>query len=129
MNSLHLHGILTDVFPLETFPNFTKRVFWLRQPDTERYPEHWQLELTGDDWKRIDAFKVGDRLDCEVLVRGRKWSKNGKDGVMVSLKCIGIGAWVPTVKGTSPVTRAYNPKPGTPRKPFERDDDDGDLPF
>lgn len=86
-----LTGILTDIFPTETFPSgFAKRVFWLKQPDTERYPQQWEIELHGQDITQIDRYEVGDRLEAEVEVRGKKWVKTGRQGIVLSLKCIGI---------------------------------------
>lgn len=86
-----LTGILTDVFPVETTPKFSKKVFWLKQPDTERYPQHWELELHTPDIDRLKGIKVGDRLECEVEIRGRKFKRRaGGEGIFVTLKCTGI---------------------------------------
>jgi len=86
-----LTGILTDVFPVETTPKFSKKVFWLKQPDTERYPQHWELELHTPDIERLKGIKVGDVLECEVEIRGRKFKRRaGGEGIFVTLKCTGI---------------------------------------
>lgn len=86
-----LQGILTDVFPVETTPKFAKKVFWIKQPDTERYPNHWELELHSPDIDRLKGIKVGDRLECEVEVRGRKFKRRaGGEGIFITLKCLGI---------------------------------------
>jgi hypothetical protein len=87
-----LTGILTDVFPIETFQSgFAKRVFWLKEPDTERYPQHWQIELQQSDVSQIDQYKTGDTLEVEVEIRGKKWEiYGGKQGIVTSLKCVGI---------------------------------------
>lgn len=119
--STKLRRILTDVFPVETFKNFTKRVFWMKQPDTERYPEHWQLELHGDEWKRIDQFKVGTWLEAEVEIRGRKWrNSQNRESIIMSLKCVGLAQYVPPT-----TTRTYKPGGAQQSKPTESDD----LPF
>jgi hypothetical protein len=89
--NVKLTGILTDVFPTETFPSgFAKRVFWLKQPDVERYPQQWEIELHGQDVTQIDRHEVGDTLEAEVEVRGKKWVKAGRQGVFMSLKCTGL---------------------------------------
>jgi hypothetical protein len=86
-----LQGILTDVFPVETTPNFSKKVFWIKQPDTERYPQHWELELHTADIDRLKGIKTGDVLECEVEIRGRKFKRRaGGEGIFVTLKCTGI---------------------------------------
>lgn len=86
-----LQGILTDVFPVETTPKFSKKVFWIKQPDTERYPNHWELELHAPDIDRLKGIKLGDVLECEVEVRGRKFKRRaGGEGIFTTLKCLGI---------------------------------------
>lgn len=90
-NNAVLVGILTDVFPIETTPRITKRVFWVKQPDTERYPQHWELELIGDDVKRILDVKIGDRIEAHVEVKGRKYQKKDRsEAIFTSLRCVGI---------------------------------------
>ncbi len=86
-----LVGILTDVFPVETTASFSKRVFWLKEPDTERYPQHWEIELHGEETRRILDVKIGDRLQVEVQVRGRKYQKKDRSqAIFTSLKCVGL---------------------------------------
>lgn len=90
-DTIKLTGILTDVFPVETTPTFSKKVFWLKEPDTERYPQHWEIELHTADIDRLKGIKIGDRLECEVEVRGRKFKRRaGGEGIFLSLKCTGI---------------------------------------
>lgn len=90
-NSFKLRGILTDVFPVEHFNSFAKRVFWLEQPHTERYPQHWQIELHQDDCKRIDSCQIGDTLEVEVEIRGKKYTgRDRQEKIIVTLKCLGI---------------------------------------
>lgn len=84
-----LSGVIANIFPEETFGNFTKRVFWLKQINVQ-YPMHYALELWYDDIEALKKFKVGEGVICEVEVRGNKWSKNGREGVMNILKCTGI---------------------------------------
>lgn len=87
-----LTGILTDVFPVETFPNgFVKKIFWLKQPDRERYPQHWSIELHNEDTKQLNRVAIGDRLEVEVEIRGRKYFKRDRsEGIVVSLVCVGM---------------------------------------
>lgn len=90
--TIKLTGILTDVFPTEITKTVTKKKFWLKEPDTERYPQHWELELVGQDADRLKGIKVGDRLECEVEVRGRKFKRRdgSGEGIFTMLKCVGI---------------------------------------
>ena len=81
-----LSGIITDIFPVETFGNFEKRVFWLKETDAERFPEHYSVECHQGDVNILDNFKTGQHVKVQIDIRGKKWSKNGKDSVFVTLK-------------------------------------------
>lgn len=91
-STIKLTGVVTDVFPIENFSNFSKRAFWVKEPDTERYPQHWELELHGQDADRLKGVAIGDQVVCEVEIRGRKYNKRngGGEGIMNSLKCVGL---------------------------------------
>lgn len=88
--TVKIQGLLSDVFPAETFGNFTKRVFWLKEPDTLSNPQHYQLEVHGEDVRRLDQFSIADKVECEVELRGKKFHKQGRDFVINTLKCVGI---------------------------------------
>lgn len=85
-----LIGVLADKFPAETKANFTKRVFWVKEPDVERYPQTWEVELHNDDCRRLDAFQVGDPVEVEVEIRGRKYNSGGSARIYNSLKAVGM---------------------------------------
>ena len=92
MRTIKMQGILTDKFPQQPVSqNLVKRVFWLRETDRERYPQHWELELHNDECRRLDEFKIGEHLEAEVELRGRKYEKQGREGIFNSLKCVGLG--------------------------------------
>lgn len=111
MPTIKLTGVITDIFPVETFPNFSKRVFWLKEPDTERYPQHWSLELHTADIDRLKGMDIGDRLECEVEVRGRKYVRRGEEVIAMSLRCVGIRM---LAKLDAP---GFKAKPKPPEKP------------
>ena len=118
MSTIKLIGYLTDVFQVETFPNFAKRVFWLKEPDTERYPNHWELELHTHDINEIGKYEIGDRLECEVEVRGRKYiNRRKEESIGLSLKCNGIKLlYRPDTKAAEAAGRF------TPKKSVSKDD-------
>lgn len=126
MATIKLIGILTDVFPVETTPTFSKKVFWIKQPATERYPNHWALELHQGETGRLKGFEIGDVLECEVEIRGKKWRKNnGEEVILTSLKCVGIelkkkidvepGKFIPKEK---PGRDTGHDKPAAPELPL-----------
>lgn len=86
-NTTKIKGILTDVFPVETRPSFSKRVIWIKEPDTERYPQHWEVELHGADIRAAEKLKIGDSIEMEVEVRGRQYKRrDGSKAIFLTLK-------------------------------------------
>lgn len=85
-----LTGIITDIFPAEVYGNFEKRVLWLKQPDSEKYPEHWQIEFHQGNANQLDNFKVGQSVEITVDIKGRGWEKGGKKSIFVTLKATDI---------------------------------------
>ena len=86
---IKLEGTLEKVFESQTFNNFEKRVFWLKDID-EKYPNTWQLELWKKDCSMIDNYKVGDFVTCYIDIKGRHWEKKDNEGVINTLKCWNI---------------------------------------
>lgn len=85
-----LIGILTDVFPPDISHNFAKKVFWIKEPDTNRQPQHWALQLHNKDTDALKGINVGDVLECECEIRGKKFSDGRQEKIFISLKCVGI---------------------------------------
>ncbi len=93
MVKLNLTGTITDIFREEQVSDkLTKRTFWLIEPDRERYPQHWEIELHNDDCKRLKDFRIGQVVECEVELRGRLYERGIKKFIYNSLKCIGLKA-------------------------------------
>lgn len=126
-NTTKLRGILTDVFPVENFASFSKRPFWIKQPDTEQFPQHWELELHTRDIDRLKGIHVGDEIEVEIAIRGKKFKKrNGQgEGVINTLQCIGV-----TVIKKMEQAPGYRPKvqPGR-QQDHERDDPQRSINF
>ena len=126
--TIKLTGILTDVFPVENFSNFSKRPFWVKQPDTEQYPQAWELELHTRDIDRLKGIFSGDLIECEVAIKGKRFTrKNGNgDGIINTLQCIGIKV-IRRLERTPP---SYKPKPQAGRQAdADRVDPQADIPF
>lgn len=61
--------------------NFQKREFVVTDDSNKEYPQHILLEMTKENCAKLDAFKVGDRVEVEYFLNGREWT-NPKDGVV-----------------------------------------------
>lgn len=58
---------------------FRKREFVLTTDESSQYPQHVQIELTQDKTELINNYKVGDKVDVSINIRGREYT--GTDGV------------------------------------------------
>ena len=89
---IKISGKIKRVFDSETFgadKTFEKRNFWL-EDISDKYPNTWQLELWKQDCVMIDSYKVGDFVTAYIDIKGKYWERNGKEGVMNTLKCWNI---------------------------------------
>jgi len=89
---IKISGKIKRVFEPETFgieKPFEKRNFWL-EDISDKYPNTWQLELWQQDCPMIDSYKVGDFITAYIDIKGKYWERNGKEGVMNTLKCWNI---------------------------------------
>lgn len=131
-----IKGKITDIFLPEIYGNLEKRVVWVQEMDVQ-YPQHYSLEFLQNDANIPDSFVPGDIVQCMVDVRGRRYEKNGKVGVINSLKCWHmdrIGQAKPT-PSTRQQTGGIPPK--APAPPADQDQwkaapdngGDDDLPF
>jgi len=117
-NTVKLIGILTDVFPIETTPHMSKRVIWVKEPDTERYPQHWEIELQGADTRIPNSLTIGDKLEVEVAVRGRKYTKRDRStAIFTYLKLEGCKL----IERLKMDRTTYQPKPGSHDDQVSRD--------
>ena len=91
MPNITLTGRIKRIFPAEIIKSFEKRIMWLEETDGQ-YPQTYQLEFQQGGCNTLDSFQAGQTVTCSVDVRGRYWSKDGKEGVMNTLKCWKITA-------------------------------------
>jgi hypothetical protein len=81
-------GTITEIKDTEQItPQFSKRVFYLEDEERENT---YSLEMHYQDANWLNSFHIGDLVTCEIHIRGRAWSKNGKSGVINTLQCIRI---------------------------------------
>lgn len=97
-----LSGIITNIFRAEIRGGFESRKFRLKQSDREKYPQHWELECQQNDCNLLDAFRIGDEVNCDVEIRGREWKKTSTNEVFIfnTLKCVDISIYGSATKPT-----------------------------
>lgn len=87
---IKITGKIKKKFDTNTFNNnFEKRLLWLEEV-SEKYPNTWQLELWKQDCSMLDSYNEGDYVTCYIDIKGKFWSRDGKEGVMNSIKCWNI---------------------------------------
>ena len=116
--------------------NFTVREF--RIETESQYSQKISFQLVNDRETIIDKFAIGDLVEVSFDVRGRDWSKEGKEGNMTTLN-----AWrIEKVGGEQPTAATENytvygtpPAPSAPQAAPVDDSaaaifgDPDDLPF
>lgn len=98
-----LHGLIVKINRAEIHGNFEKRIFELREKDSEKYPQHYQLECHQGDANILDNFSVGDEVTCWIDLRGRLWENNDKRAIFHTLKCYKIQKVEPVYNNYSSV--------------------------
>jgi len=87
---IKITGTIKKVLPKETFSGgFDKRIFWI-DDDSDKYPNTYSLELWKSDTDMIDNYQVGDLVTCYVDLKGKFWQRDGREGVMNTIKCWNI---------------------------------------
>lgn len=115
MSSIVLTGQIHTIFPAEIVSNsFEKRIMWLTET-SGNYPNTWSIEFQQGDCNLLDSYRVGQMVICKIDLRGRHWSKNGREGVMNTLKCWNIAS----AEG-APKPAPAHPTPGQNQPPAYR---------
>jgi hypothetical protein len=83
---IKVSGKIKEIFPTETFGTFEKRVVWLEEV-AEKYANTYSLEIWGTDCPMADSYGVGDYVTAFIDIKGKFYEKNGKEGVINTLKC------------------------------------------
>lgn len=85
-----------------------------------QYPQKISFQLTQDRVTLIDAYRIGDLVTVHFDIRGRDWSKDGKEGNMTTLN-----AWkIDRVGGEQPQPTAAPSAPQAAPAPAKDDADD-----
>jgi len=69
---------------------FSSRRVWVEDTSNPDYPEFLELTFTGRSIDYATAVDVGDVVEVECALSGRKYTKNGKEGVFMSIRAWNI---------------------------------------
>lgn len=105
--------------------SFKKREFVIEYAENPIYPEFIKLEVSQDKCALIDPLQVGDWLQVEFNLRGRKWTNPEGEEVIFNQ----LNAWRIN-KGVQPVVPEIPVTENAPNNQMQNIVDPGDdLPF
>ena len=128
--SLSIVGVILEISDVQQIKEtFKKREFVLEDTENPQYPEFIKFELIQDKCALLDAYKVGDKVNVQFNLKGRKWTdREGKVVYFNSLQ-----AWRIEVESGSQATATPSseaaPLEGLTEPEWSSDDKEGDLPF
>jgi hypothetical protein len=106
---------------IQVSDSFKKRDFVLEIAENPQYPQFVKFDLIQDKCELFDKIKVGQTIDVQFNLNGRKWTDpNGEDKYFNSLQ-----AWKVIASGTPSNTTS------DPAADYGKDNDDdlNTLPF
>tara|TARA_Y100001951_G_scaffold12858_1_gene8186 strand:+ start:119 stop:442 length:324 start_codon:yes stop_codon:yes gene_type:complete len=66
--------------------NFKKREFILLHAPNPEYPDYLKLEVVQNKTDLLDKYKVGQHVDVDINLKGKKWEKGKESGYFNSLQ-------------------------------------------
>lgn len=84
-----IKGLITRIGAVEERP-YQDKVYKSRKfrvKTQEQYPQVFEMEVAEAKMSMLDSYKVNDQVIAHINLRGREWSKDGKDGVFMSMQC------------------------------------------
>ena len=77
---MNIAGKILEIFDAQQISDsFKKREFVIEYSENPQYPELLKFELIQDKCSLLDSYNKGDQVDVHFNLKGRKWSKDGKD--------------------------------------------------
>jgi len=66
--------------------NFKKREFILKHAPNPEYPDFLKLEVVQNKTDLLDKYKVGQEVEVDINLKGKKWEKGKDSGYFNSLQ-------------------------------------------
>jgi hypothetical protein len=132
MAKVEIRGKITDISDSIIIGMIEKKVLTVKETDGQ-YPQEYEIDFLNGKGDHLDSFSIGDTVKVQTELRGRKWSKNGKSGFMLSLngwKTEKIGESASTYNHSEPPTeQKIADSPGNMTKHRFTQEEIDDLPF
>ena len=97
MSDAKVRGIVHFIDETKTYGQngFRKRLVVLEQ-DKQKFTNYVPIEFTHDNCDTVDQLKVGDDIEVDYRLSGRKWQKDAKSEVKYFLNAEGMSFQVVT---------------------------------
>lgn len=120
-------GKLVEIFDtVKIKDSFQKREFVIEYATNPKYPELIKFEMVQDKCAVLDGFKVGQGVDVEFDLRGRKWTDpKGVVKYFTTLQAWRVSA-ASSTEGAGPEDEAAPPDVDTEDYGADKG---GDMPF
>lgn len=91
MSDAKVRGIIHFIDQTRTYGNngFRKRLVVLEQ-DKQKFTNYVPVEFTNDNCDLVDDLNVGDDVEIDYRLNGRKWQKDAKSEVKYFLNAEGM---------------------------------------
>ena len=89
-----LTGLIHTIFPEESYTGqsgktFRKTIVWLSEMNVAN-PNIWSIEFWNDDAQSLRGYSMGNKVNINIAVLGRKGSKTGQEYVFNTIRGVKI---------------------------------------
>ena len=80
-------GEIIEIYDVKIISeNFKKREFILKHAPNPEYPDFLKLEVVQNKTDLLDKYKVGDNVEVDLNLKGKRWEKGKESGYFNSLQ-------------------------------------------
>ena len=86
-DTFEVSGEIIEIYDVQVISDtFKKREFILKHAPNPEYPDFLKLEVVQNKTDLLDKYKVGDSVEVDINLKGKKWEKGEKSGYFNSLQ-------------------------------------------
>jgi hypothetical protein len=86
-DTYQVSGEIIEIYDVKIISdNFKKREFILKHAPNPEYPDYLKLEVVQNKTDLLDKYKVGDNVQVDLNLKGKRWEKGKESGYFNSLQ-------------------------------------------
>jgi len=86
-DTFQVSGEIIEIYDVKIISeNFKKREFILKHAPNPDYPDFLKLEVVQNKTDLLDKYKVGDNVEVDLNLKGKRWEKGKESGYFNSLQ-------------------------------------------